>query len=391
MWDWGITLSISGIIATLIIAALTMSQQTSREFRLTKIFFWLAAIIFWGAILIAQWSDTQPLSISRLLINGALAAIAAILLTVALDWTKGRESQARRNDKLVQQAGGKGGDAIATEGGRAFGGPGGESGVGIGGDGGSAEAHGNGSIAAGGEGGGGPRANGTGGVGGRSGAEIYYEKMGIPLPSDLRGWGHGGDGGGLTESAKAGQSGLIRIEYAPQPVHYPPKNLYDLFQREAYSAGKISIEQLELRSAARTKAKLELGLSWGTGCAPKTLWIFVHEGKNTLEALRWLLPQIHPRAQNLDIQLRTGATSPCEPIGQPDGFVPFTGTIYAFHDSITSPQEAKYLIRDYSKYGLNLILKDPAYLKNMQENWNTEITGRLAKQPTHVIYFPGNP
>jgi hypothetical protein len=96
------------------------------------------------AAMALAFPDMQALGLSRktLIIVAAVSFIAAGLLAYTT-----------RNPRRLQQKGGAGGDANASQGGTAIGGAGGNAGMGSGGSGGSAIASGPGSRAQGGRGG----------------------------------------------------------------------------------------------------------------------------------------------------------------------------------------------------------------------------------------------
>lgn len=161
---------------------------TAERYRFARNCFWASCIIF-AAIGVVWGIETHMGTASRFLIVGTICALAGV---AAMESARFLRAEIDGPQKLQDSRGGKGGSADASHGGAAIGGPGGAAGTGTGGDGGNAHAHGHGSVAAGGEGGAGPNADGTGGRGGKSGAEIYYEKIGKPLPDYLKGYGQGG-------------------------------------------------------------------------------------------------------------------------------------------------------------------------------------------------------
>lgn len=160
-----------------------------------------------------------------------------------------------------QPRGGLGGSAKALNGSTAIGGPGGASGIGVGGDGGSVEADGAGSVAVGGEGGAGPSADGSGGRGGRSGAEIFYEKMGQPIPAYLAGYGRGGVGGSTGIKGPGAKITGILVEGFETGIDAPGSEINGAVVRRHQGGGNFttngkytSLSNQDLKDLAQSEA-----------------------------------------------------------------------------------------------------------------------------------------
>jgi hypothetical protein len=252
-------------------------------------------------------------------------------------------------------------------------GPGGAGGGGIGGPGG--DAHGTG----GGGGGGSPLAGGGGG-GGENG---QGGEGGFP--------GGGGGGGGINAPGGKGGSGLIKIEYDPIKVTEPPKNFFDLYQRESYAGGKASVEQLIVKSDGYAPVKVDITLGWGRRCESKNLWIFVPDGTPAFGAINAFLP-IYPKTiEKLDIQARSGVSTPCVPNDSPDGFVLVSKNVYVYHVGTISSHQAYDLVKSYAGNGLALTLRGPDYFSRRKAHWSKEDSEKVQANSPHSIYMPGDP
>jgi hypothetical protein len=71
--------------------------------------------------------------------------------------------------------------------------------------------------------------------------------------------------------------------------------------------------------------------------------------------------------------------------------VPFSKTVYVYHEGELSKNQTNELESTYKKSGLVLILRNDAYLQQRQKNWTADDAKRDQASSPLVVYFPGEP
>jgi hypothetical protein len=181
------------------------------------------------------------------------------------------------------------------------------------------------------------------------------------------------------------------MQYAPLPVPEPPKNSFDLYQREAYAAGIVATNNFDMRTHRGSSAKLDVTLSWGRNCEPKRLWVHLSRSDFTAETLANFLGIYSTQLEKLDIQARGGIQEPCVPGTNPEGYVPVSSDVYVYYDGNLSAAQREQLIELFAKRKLALNLRGPQYFDEKRKHWDADDIHRTVANSPHVIYLPGEP
>lgn len=235
-----------------------------------------------------------------------------------------------------------------TDGGDSYG-PGGSGGGGINGRGGDA-------YGTGGAGGGGSALGGGGGGGGEGAA------------GGAGGIGGGGGGGGKGAPGGPGGPGAIIVQYTTQKIENAPETVYQFYQIDAYSAGYAGRGFL-VSSGPNGTIKTEINLTWGDGCGPTELWLYVPETHHLYEESKRFVSLYKSALDKFDMQRKLPIQSGCNPAPSSSPSERFSGRIYIYSDTKLSARRKQVLGQLYRDNGLELLLRSKEYVAERQKTW----------------------